>query len=293
MADFKKPIVLQQEGQDTQAHDIPVVGSEVIDARYIAVKDDPDNRIKRVDDGTGNFELVVNSTAVGNIELDVVPEVPNTHKTAPALVVPMRRTGKLEPLPEPQEWGETEVAGEKKYVPLYSPSPNGEGANIIEWSAIEAQFVPSTQAPPTIEIQSGDWVKLAMDNVYIWDLIWRPDNASNILSIDWTPVHSVKDGANSMYNRPQRVLSASELVRYFQLSNGAVGYLLVGEGGTDNTSANNAFFVRPHKRREYHHGRGVYETTFLVTNAAEANAYGGSGFVTNKKHALVKIYEDA
>ena len=238
MAEFKKPVLLQDEAQVTQGHDIGVLDTDVVDARYIAVKNDPNNKLVRQDDGNGNYELVVNSLATGNIELTTAPEVPDTVRLPPVLGVDMARTGNYTPLNTPTEYGVTNVGGQPRYIPLYKPSPKGENVAVMPWEAVESAMQPGghtwikgfiphniflTRGFRVMEVKETDWINVAVDIQP-----WVEGRYGTLGTVKW---------------QDSRPMTFRELLLYAHLSGGAVRQVRIGRRN-DPSGAEKTYSVR-------------------------------------------------
>lgn len=117
----KKPILLYQEGQQDQNHDV-VQNTDVIDAQYLAVDKAAGNAIKVVDVPGEGKALRVDATRETTETLfpkrNVLPYVDArmlSMGSGAADHVGRQRT----PLPQPAQWQESVVGGEKVYIPVY------------------------------------------------------------------------------------------------------------------------------------------------------------------------------
>lgn len=118
----KKPILLYQEGQQDQNHDV-VQSTDVIDAQYLAV-----------DKAAGNAIRVVDVPGEGKaLRVDATRETTDTlfpkRNVLPYVDTKLLSIGSTEdghvgrqraPLPQPAQWQKSVVGDEKVYVPVYS-----------------------------------------------------------------------------------------------------------------------------------------------------------------------------
>lgn len=129
----KKPILLYQEGQQDQNHDV-VQGADVIDASHLAVLPDGvhlNNAIEVVKQGNDNFLFVqgiVEASAVDTkfTRLRTVNGAISPHMTAPYTPRKDNNQYLVSPLPEPRSWASVKVQSEavggdasEYLVPIY------------------------------------------------------------------------------------------------------------------------------------------------------------------------------
>lgn len=262
MAEYKKPIFLQDESQPTQSHDVGAIDRDVIDARHIAVKDSPDNKLVRVDDGQGGYELAVTSLATGNVELNLRDTVPDTVTLPPVMAMDMMRTGKTTPLNSPGSWGETEVGGERYYLPMYKPSP--VGARVQEWSDLSSQFqtlpwptdtsfvavrnqprIRYLEQSTQIRLNGSDWVRVAVE-FNPWKAPGRfPEGRPHQLPWEDGPYKDLSAFGGTPRIQSSRPMTALELLYYARLSGGAYPFIRIGRHNHAADGADEWYYVMP------------------------------------------------